>query len=43
LGINMLGQQTSLEGRPAVTLPLRFKEGVAYLGPIPLGPTPALF
>jgi hypothetical protein len=43
LGINMLGQQATLEGRQAVTLPLRFKEGVAYLGPIPLGPVPALF
>jgi hypothetical protein len=43
LGINMLGQSASLEGRQAVTLPLRFKDGVAYLGPIPLGPTPALF
>jgi hypothetical protein len=43
LGINMLGQQTLLEGRQAVTLPLILKDGVAYLGPIPLGPTPALF
>lgn len=43
LGINMLGQPASLEGRHAVTLPLRFKQGTAYLGPIPLGSTPALF
>ena len=43
LGISMLGQPASLEGRNAVTLPLRFKQGTAFLGPIPLGSTPALF
>jgi len=43
LGITMLGKPASLEGRRAVTLPLRFREGLAYLGPIPLGPTPAFF
>jgi len=43
LGINMLGTPASLEGRHAVTLPLRFKQGTAYLGPISLGSTPALF
>ena len=42
-GINMLGQQTTLEGRPAVALPLRVDEGRVYLGPIPLGETPPLF
>jgi hypothetical protein len=42
-GVSMLGQPNALEGRQAVTLPLRFKDGVAYLGPIPLGATPALF
>jgi hypothetical protein len=42
-GINMLGKPATLEGRNAVTLPLRLKDGTAYLGPIPLGPTPALF
>jgi hypothetical protein len=42
-GINMLGKPATLEGRTAVTLPLRLKDGTAYLGPIPLGPTPALF
>jgi hypothetical protein len=26
-----------------VTLPLRFKDGTAFLGPIALGNTPALF
>jgi hypothetical protein len=43
LGITMLGQPATLNGRQAVTLPLRFADGIAYLGPIPLGPTPALF
>jgi hypothetical protein len=43
LGINMLGKPATLEGRNAVTLPLRLKDGTAYLGPIPLGPTPQLF
>jgi hypothetical protein len=42
-GINMLGKPATLEGRHAVTLPLRLKDGIAYLGPIPLGPTPVLF
>jgi hypothetical protein len=43
LGINMLGKPATLEGRHAITLPLLFKDGTAYLGPIPLGSTPALF
>jgi len=42
-GIALLGRPAKLEGRQAVMLPLRFADGVAYLGPIPLGPTPALF
>lgn len=42
-GINMLGQQTTLEGRQAISLPLRVDEGRVYLGPIPLGETPPLF
>jgi hypothetical protein len=43
LGLNLMGKPASLEGRQAITLPLRFEDGVAYLGPIPLGHTPALF
>jgi hypothetical protein len=42
-GINMLGEQTTLEGKRAVTLPLRFTDGAAFLGPIPIGDAPALF
>ena len=42
-GIKMLGQQATLEGKPAVTLPLRIDDGAMFLGPIPLGNAPALF
>jgi hypothetical protein len=42
-GINMIGEQTTLEGQRAVTLPLRFDDGRTFLGPIPLGDAPALF
>jgi hypothetical protein len=40
-GINALGEQTTLEGRKAVSLPLRFDNGAVFLGPIPLGQMPA--
>jgi hypothetical protein len=43
LGINLLGEQTTLEGKRAVTLPLRFDDGAVFLGPIKFGNTPALF
>jgi len=43
LGVNLLGQQTSLEGKRAVTLPLRFNDGAILLGPIPIGKAPPLF
>jgi len=43
LGINLLGEQTTLEGKRAVTLPLRFSDGAVFLGPVPIGITPALF
>lgn len=43
LGIMLLGQRTVLEGKQAVTLPLRFDDGVVFLGPIRIGDTPALF
>lgn len=42
-GINLLGEPATLEGRNAVTLPLRFDNGAVFLGPIPVGTTPALF
>ena len=43
LGINLLGEQTTLEGKRAITLPLRFDDGVVLLGPIRIGAVPALF
>ena len=43
LGINLLGEQTTLEGKRAVTLPLRFDDGAMLLGPIRIGTAPALF
>lgn len=43
LGINLLGQQTTLEGKHAVTLSLRFEDGAVFLGPIKFGVVPALF
>ena len=43
LGLNLIGEQTTLEGRRALTLPLRFTDGAMFLGPIPIGKTPALF
>jgi hypothetical protein len=42
-GITMMGEPAELEGKRAVTLPLRFDDGMASLGPIKLGMTPALF
>jgi hypothetical protein len=41
--LSLLGQRTELDGRPAVAVPLRFSDGAAFLGPIPLGQTPSLY
>ncbi|HKS86677.1 MAG TPA: DUF2125 domain-containing protein [Pseudolabrys sp.] len=43
IGINLLGEQTTLEGKRAVTLPLRFSDGSVFLGPIPIGKMAPLF
>jgi hypothetical protein len=43
LGVNLLGEQTTLEGKRAVTLPLRINDGSMFLGPIPIGNAPTLF
>lgn len=43
LGLGLLGEPTVLEGRRAVNLTLRFDNGAVFLGPIPIGVTPALF
>ena len=42
-GLGMIGQNTTLEGKPAVALPLRFADGAVLLGPIPVGRVPPLF
>ena len=42
-GLNFIGQPAEIDGRRAHTLPLRFKDGVMTLGPIPLGQVPPLF
>ena len=39
----LLGQQTTLEGKPAVAMPLKFTDGAVTLGPIPVGKVPPLF
>lgn len=41
--VAMLGQTTTLEGRPAQAFPLRFSDGAVYLGPIRFAQTPPLF
>jgi hypothetical protein len=42
-GAAMLGQPAELEGRQAVTLPLRFVDGVVFLGPLRAGEVAPLF
>lgn len=42
-GVGALGQRTLLDGKPAVALAMRFLDGEAFLGPVPLGQTPPLF
>jgi hypothetical protein len=41
--VAMLGQRAELEGKPATTLSVRFVEGRAFLGPVPVGTVPPLF
>jgi hypothetical protein len=41
--VSFLGEPAQLEGRKATKMPLRFKDGVATLGPVKLGQTPPLF
>jgi hypothetical protein len=42
-GINMLGQPTTLEGRKAIAVPLRFVDGAVFLGPLQVAQTPPLY
>jgi hypothetical protein len=43
IGLDAIGKRTMLEGKPAVTVPLRFVDGRVMLGPLPVGRTPPLF
>jgi hypothetical protein len=42
-GINALGQPTTLEGKKALALPLRFVDGSVFIGPLQVTQTPPLF
>jgi hypothetical protein len=42
-GVAMLGRPAELEGRKAVTLPLRFADGAIFLGPLPVAQMQPLF
>jgi hypothetical protein len=43
VGLDAIGKRTTLEGKPATTVPLRFVDGRVMLGPLPVGRTPPLF
>lgn len=42
-GLALLAGGAELEGRRAVALPLRFKDGALFLGPLPIGQVPPLY
>jgi hypothetical protein len=42
-GLGAAGQSTTLEGKPAVIVPLRFDDGEVLLGPFRIGHVPPLF
>jgi hypothetical protein len=42
-GLGAIGNRTVLDGRPALTVPLRFADGAVMLGPFPVGRVPPLF
>jgi hypothetical protein len=43
VGINALGKEATLEGKPARAFPLRFVDGAVFLGPLKVAQTPPLF
>jgi hypothetical protein len=43
IGLGLLGGGKKLEGRPAISLPLRLRDGHAYLGPVKIADVPPLF
>jgi hypothetical protein len=42
-GAALMGEPTELEGQRAVTLPLRFDDGLVWLGPVRIGAVPPLY
>jgi hypothetical protein len=42
-GLGAIGRSTTLDGKPAVTVPLRFVDGEIRLGPLTIGHAPPLF
>jgi hypothetical protein len=42
-GLDAIGKRTTLDGKPAVSVPLRFADGRVFLGPLAVGRTPPLF
>lgn len=43
VGLDAIGKRTTLEGKPAISVPLRFVDGRVMLGPLPVGRAPPLF
>ena len=41
--LGLLGQPVEVEGKRGVSVPVRFTDGAASLGPIPLGQVPPAF
>lgn len=42
-GVGFLGEQTTLEGKRAVTVSMRFENGAIFIGPLRVGQSPSLF
>ena len=43
MGLAFIGQPTELEGQRAYAIPLRFQDGMVFLGPLQVGQTPPLY
>ncbi|MGE0565520.1 MAG: DUF2125 domain-containing protein [Pseudolabrys sp.] len=43
LGLGLLGGNAQVEGRQAITLPLRISDGAVFFGPLKIGEIPPLF
>jgi hypothetical protein len=42
-GLGAMGQSTVLDGKPAISVPLRFSDGAVFLGPLQVGRVQPLF